>query len=237
MIHGRMSPSCAKLATLLVYELKFLSYRNTRLKAADILFDFKTLSATRGSHMQDNGPRVLDVRPKGELRMDETIQNEASKFGLSFNIGPSIPGVDAGLTISGEQSASKDMKYHTVLTGDNPADMEWGGHFQARFTLAENKSQESGIPTQLVVVVLLERDNDDDFGMIPTIEATPDFKTMVASLCTRRAPDDPVHFRVQKPPFSRLSGSTKIDPNNLGAADLDRLWICTMYEHHIQESK
>lgn len=231
MIHGRMGPDSDRFATLLVYEFKFLSRRGTRIKAADILFEFRARSRTPGAV----GPTVVEVRPKGQGRMGETIQSEASKYGLSFNVGPAIPGVELGVTASGEQSVSKDKKYHTIVTGDNPADMEWGDHFQARFTLEENKSQESGIPTQLTVVILLERENEDDFAMVPRIEVTPDFRTMIASLASSRAPDDPVHFRTRESPFNRLDGRTNIDVNNIGATDLDSLWICNMYNLYLDE--
>ncbi|KAG8161109.1 hypothetical protein KVR01_009373 [Diaporthe batatas] len=233
IIHGRMSLDSDKLATLLVYDLKFLSRRGTRIKAADVLFEFCSSSKQSGVM----GPNVSEVRPKGESRMGETIQNEASKFGLSFNAGPSIPGADVGLNASAEQSITKDLKFHTIVTGDNPADLEWGDHFQARFTLAENSSQQSGIPTQLTVVILLERDSDDNFQMIPRIEVTPNFTSRMTSLGSTRSSDDPIYFDVHESPFDRLGGATDIDPNNLGAVDLDSLWICTMYTLHMDGVK
>ncbi|CAD6447047.1 d5aae933-2cf5-439c-9dc9-38faceb21ae3 [Sclerotinia trifoliorum] len=122
MIHGRMSPSSDKPATILVYELKFLSRRGTRIKDADILFEFQ-LTSKRQSTV---GPTVFEVRPNGQSKIGETIENQASKLGLSFNFGPSIPGVDAGITTSWEQNISKDVKFHTTVTGDNPADEVWG---------------------------------------------------------------------------------------------------------------
>lgn len=225
MIHGRLSADSDKRATLLVYDLTFLSRRGTRIKGADILFEFRSLSKHAGAV----SPTVAEVRPKGQSRMGETIQNQASKLGISFNIGPSIPGIDTGLTTSGEQNISKDVKFHTTVTGDNPADLEWGDHYQARFTLAENESQQSGIPTQLTVVMLLERDTDDDFEMVPQIEVTPNFTSMITSLGSTRSSDDPIAFSVQEPPYNRLDDAVKIDADNLGATNLDNLWICTMY--------
>lgn len=233
MIHGRMSPDSDKLATLLVYDLKFLSRHGTRIKYADVLFEFRPRSNRPGAL----SPTVAEVRPHGQQKMGETIQNQASKYGLSFNAGPSIPGADVGFNASGEQNITKDLKYHTTITGDNPADLDWGDRFQASFTLAENASQESGIPTQLTVVVLLERESDDDFEMIPQIKITPNFATRWTSLGSTRSSDDPVYFNVQEPPFERSSGATKIDPNNLGAVDLDSLWICTMYTLYEDEVK
>lgn len=233
MVHGRMSPGSDKLATLLVYDLKFLSRRGTRIKDADVLFEFRASANKPGAAC----PTVLEVRPQGQSKMGETIQNQASKFGLSFNAGPSIPGVDVGLTASSEQNITKDLKFHTTVTGDNPADLEWGDHFQARFTLAENASQQSGIPTQLTVVILLERESDDGFEMIPQIEVTPNFASRLTSLGSTRSSDDPVYFDVHESPFERLSSGTKIDPDNLGAVDLDSLWICTMYTSYVDEVK
>lgn len=228
-----MGPTSTKRATLLVYGFKFLSRRTTRIKEADILFEFKSLSTSLSSM----GPSVSQVRPKGQHRMQETIQNEARKIGLSSNIGPSIPGVDAGLTWSLEENKSKDTKHYTIVTGDNPADQVYGDHFQAQFTLAENRSQESGIPTELTVVILLERDNDDDFAMNPQIRVTPDLKTRMVSLASSRPPDDPIYFHVEEPPFNKLDSRTIIDQDNLGATDLDSLWGCTMYNLYFKAIK
>lgn len=233
MIHGRMSPDSDMLGTLLVYDLKFLSRHGTRIKNADVLFEFRAGSNFPGAL----GPTVAEVRPKGSNKMGETIQNQASKFGLSLNAGPSIPGADVGFTASSERSISQDVKFHTTVTGDNPADIEWGDRFQARFTLAENTAQHSGIPTQLTVVILLERRNNDDFAMMPQIEVTPNFASRLISLGSTRSSDDPVYFNVQASPFNRLSGAPEIDPNNLGAVDLDKLWICTMYNLYTDEVK
>lgn len=231
IIHGRMGPTSAKQATLLVYEFKFLSWRaGTRIKEADILFEFQALSTGPGAL----GPSVVEVRPKGQSRMGETIQNQAIKFGLTFNIGPAIPGVEAGVTASSEQTKTKDVKYHTKVTGDNPAEIVFGGRYQAKFRLEENENQASGIPTQLTVVMLLEH-SGEDFQMIPRIQATPDLRTMVASLASSRAPDDPVYFSTQAPPVIHLDGNTQIDVDNLGATDLDSLWICNMYDLYMSE--
>ena len=146
-------------------------------------------------------------------------------------------GADVGFTASGEKNISQDAKFHTTVTGDNPADLDWGDRFRASFTLAENTAQQSGIPTQLTVVVLLERENDDDFEMIPQIEVTPNFVSRLMSLGSTRSSDSPVYFNVEVPPVDKLSGAAEIDPNNLGAVDLDKLWICTMYTLYADEVK
>ncbi|KAF3766194.1 hypothetical protein M406DRAFT_356233 [Cryphonectria parasitica EP155] len=233
IIHGHVGAQSDKRATLLVYDLTFFSRRGTRIKDADVLFEFRS----RSRHPGAVGPTVAEVRPKGQSRMGETIQNQASKFNVSFNINPPVVAGSSGLTASGEHNISKDVKFHTIVTGDNPADLEWGDHYQARFTLAENESQRSGIPTQLTIVMLLERDNDDDFEMIPQIEVTPNLASGITSLGSTRSSDDPVHFSVQEPPLNCLNGNKVIDSDNLGATDLDSLWICTMYSLYVDGVK
>lgn len=221
-----MGPSSGKHATLLVYEFKFNSYRGARIKEADVLLEFH---AKKG---QSGGPSVRQVSPQGLYKMEETTQSESSKLGLELAVGPSIPAVSASLTLSGETSVEKVSKHHTVVTGDNPQSDDWGNFFQARFTLSENKSQASGIPSRLLACVLLERDDDEEFVCVPYIKATPNFTTMMTSLFSSRAPDDPIIFSVDEPPLNELDGKVDIDRDNLGATDLDELWDCTTYNEY-----
>jgi hypothetical protein len=223
MIHGHMEAGSDKKATLLVYEFKFNSYRGTRIKEADILFEF------HAQKEQSGGPSVAAVRPRGIHKMEETTQKESSKLTLELKAGPEIPAIDAGVAVSREDAVEKITKHHTVVTGDNPQSDDWGNYFQARFSLSENKSQGTGIPSELVVCMLLEREDDEEFACLPYIKATPNFTTMMASLGSSRAPDEQIVFDVQEAPFNKLSIDVVIDPNNLAAVDLDKLWSCTLY--------
>ncbi|KAL7800187.1 hypothetical protein V8C37DRAFT_364384 [Trichoderma ceciliae] len=231
IIHGEMGPPSTKHATLLVYEFKFNSYRGARIKEADVLLEFHAKKGEAG------GPSVRRVSPQGLYKMEETTQSEASKLGLELAVGPSIPAVDAGLTLSGETSVEKETKHHTVVTGDNPQSDDWGNFFQARFSLSENKSQASGIPSEFRACILLERDDDEEFVCVPYLKATPNFTTMVTSLFSSRAPDDPILFSVEEAPFNELDGTVGIDHNNLGATNLDELWDCTTYNEYGQSIK
>jgi len=226
IIHGEMGPPSKKQATLLVYEFKFYSYKGTRIKEADILFEFHPKEG------QPGGPSVAQVKPRGLHKMEETTQKETSKLGLEVNVGPKIPPVDAGLKLADDESVEKVTKHHTVITGDNPQSDDWGNFLQARFFLSENKSQKSGIPSELTVCILLERDNDEDFVCNPYIEATPNLTTVVTSLFSSRAPDEEILFSVKETPFNELDGKVDINRNNLGATDLDKLWDCTMYNEY-----
>jgi hypothetical protein len=223
MIHGYSNDGAGKRATLLVYEFKFNSYRGARIKTADIMFEFHA----RGGRLA--GPSVKAVRPYGIHKMEETTQNESSTLSLQLQAGPEIPAVDAGVSLTREDAIEKITKHHTVVTGDNPQSDVWGEYYQARFYLSENESQKDGIPSHLVSCILLERDDDDDFECRPYIEVNPDLRTIVTSLFSNRAPDEPVVFRIQDEPFNQFPESMVLDCNNLAAVDLDKLWSCTMY--------
>ncbi|KAL7814958.1 hypothetical protein V8C44DRAFT_324937 [Trichoderma aethiopicum] len=219
IIHGKMGPRSAKRGTLLVYEFKFNSYRGARIKEADISFQF------RAAKDGDRRPSVHQIRPDGLHKMEETTQPEARGLSASLNIPPG----DGVLAVSGETSIEKVTKHFTQVNGNEfPAD-PFGNFHQARFFLSENKSQGSGIPSKFLACMLLERQDNKDFICIPRAKATPDLRTMVTSLFSRRGQDDPIIFRVTEPPFNELEGVAEIDRNNLAAVDLDGLWYCTAY--------
>ncbi|KAL2838255.1 hypothetical protein BJY01DRAFT_237555 [Aspergillus pseudoustus] len=224
MIHGKVRPDSSKSATLLVYEFKFRSYRGTRLKEANILFEFKRLLG------ETSGIKVAKVRPDGVFKMEKSEQTE----GIGTNAGINVPvlqfiGVEAGV----EHSTEKIAMYHTVLTGDNPQNM-WGDYHRAHFTLSENKSRNDGIPSMLTVCILLERDDDQDFLCVPYVNVTPDFKTTVATLFSTREPDHPVLFSVDEGAFNLLDKDIKIDMSSLESTEWDKIWGCTMYNHDVE---
>lgn len=230
MIHGKLGGSSSKMATLLVYEFIFRSYRGARLKEADILFEFKPQLGATG------GISVAKVRPDGVHKMEKTEQKEGNGIHAGVNGGfMQFIGLEAGV----DNSIEKVAEYHTVITGDRPQDTVWGTYYEARFSLRENKSRKDGIPTKLTACILLERDDDQDFVCVPTISVEPNFLTTVATLFSTRDPDDPVYFRVVEDPFDPLDllkeeggRDAKIDRLNLGAADFDALWDCTMYNDY-----
>ncbi|KAL4959119.1 uncharacterized protein BDV14DRAFT_185338 [Aspergillus stella-maris] len=222
MIHGEMGGDSLKFATLLVYEFHFRSYKGARLKEADILFEFKPLPGATGRIS------VAKVRPTGVHKMEKSDQSEGHGVYAGAN-GAFLQAV--GVEAGAESWVEKVAKYHTVITGDRPQD-DWGDYYEARFSLAENKSQEGGIPSSLTVCILLERDEDEDFVCVPTISVKPNFLTTVATLFSSRDPDDPILFNVEGPPFNMLDGQVKVDESDLGATDLDSLWDCTMYNEY-----
>lgn len=222
MIHGQMGPHSPKQGTLLVYEFKFNSYRGTRIKNADIVFEFRP---------QPGWPEsiaVADLRPNMETRMAETEQTVTDE--INARVG--TEGMQIGMQLGGKHSIQRVKTYHTVVIGDNPQDA-WGNRYTARFSLAENPSRKDGIITRLRTAILLEREGDENFFCHPCIKVEPNFSAYVATLGTTRDPDDPIQFSVKQPPFNLLKNDVSIDQNNLKAANLDALSECTFY--HLYE--
>lgn len=222
MIHGNMGAPSRKSATLLVYELKFNSYNGARIKEADIILEFRAAEGLAG------GPSVHRINPTGLQKMEETTENESWSKRVELSAKPPVAPVEAGLSASGENSIEKVTKHHTIVIGDMPQD-DWGNFYQARFNLYENKSQKTGIPSKLVVCILLERENDDDFYCDPYLKVTPDFTTEIKSVFSKRTPDEEIWFSVEEPSYNTLDDRVTIDPDNLGATNLNDIWDCTMY--------
>lgn len=229
MIHGTMGPPSQKRATLLVYEFKFNSYRGKRIKEADIVFEFGPKEGQAG------GPSVKQIWPQGLYKMEETTQKNTSELG--GEIAPKFAGIDPGIGLTLKESIEKESKYHTIVSGDNPQDPDWGEFLQARFFLSENKSQSSGIPKKFTACILLERPDDADFLCVPYITVTPAFSATVASLFSTRPPDDPIIFSIEEDSFDETDGSVAIVRDNLAATEFEKLWGCTLYTQYDEAVK
>jgi hypothetical protein len=223
IVHGTLTKDSNELATLLVYDFSFFSYRSTRIKEAHIVFEFQPKKGSAGW-----GPAVKKVGPYATHVMMQTTQTETVTKGgeLSLTGGTVINGNAKG---SVEKAVEKVTTHAVKITGDNPFD-DWGNHFLAEWSLKENESQKKGIVTLLRACILLTRDSDKEFCCIPSIEVKPDFKTQLGSLFSSRTPDDPVILDPEYEPYNTLEGDVKIDRWNLGAVNLDNLWDCTFHK-------
>lgn len=99
--------------------------------------------------------------------------------------------------------SSKIETYAAEVTGNRLPD-EWGNHFEVSWSLKENPSQPAGIVRQLRTCILLTRETDDEFQLVPTIEVTPNFAGRAVSLFSSRPADDPVVFDPSYEPYNKL---------------------------------
>lgn len=221
IIHGTLNEKTGGLATLLIYDFSFFSYRSVRIKEADIHFEFRSRDGIAGA-----GPLVSDVAPSATHTMMRT-NSMVTRTG-------EVSGVLSGgavITAQGGAQFSKTVEteesYAVEVTGNRPAD-DFGNQYQVSWSMRENSVQQEGIMRQFRGCILLTRETDEEFQLIPTIEARPNFTTWVGTLFSSRAPDDPVLFDPQFEPLNTLD--MEIDRWNLDKVPIDDLWDCTF--HH-----
>ncbi|KAI0198873.1 hypothetical protein F4808DRAFT_451794 [Astrocystis sublimbata] len=220
IIHGTLNQTAGTRATLLVYDFSFFSYRSVRIKAADIHFEFRSKDGIAGA-----GPLVQKMAPFATHIMMETSAQVTDTRNVSGGVSSgSVVNAQAGVKY--EKSIEKTETYAAEVTGNQPPD-DWGNHFQVSWSLKENTLQPKGIARQMRVCILLTRETDQEFQLLPTIEATPSFAGWVGSLLSTRPADDPVVFDPEYTPYNTLQ--VEIDRWNLDEAPLASLWDCTFY--------
>jgi len=221
IIHGTLNPTTGTRATLLVYDLSFFSYRSVRIKAANIHFEFRSKDGIAGA-----GPLVHKMAPFATHTMMETTALVTGTVEVSGVVsGGAAVNVQAGGKYG--KTVEKTETYAAEVTGNRPPDA-WGNHFEVSWSLKENQLQPRGIVRQMRTCILLTRKTDQDFQLVPTIEATPNFSGWLGSLRSTRPPDDPVTFDPEYDPYNQLG--FEIDRWNLDKAPLESLWDCTF--HH-----
>jgi hypothetical protein len=232
IVHGTLDETSKTLATLMVYDFKFLSHRSTRIKDATISFEFK---AKRGS--TSLGPTVTAVAPYAKHVTMRTTEIVTTTVGGDAGIqgGAGVTG-NAGIHV--EKSVEKITTHAAEVVGNNPAD-EWSNRFLAQWSLSENSSQMSGVVSLFRACILLTRDNNEEFYLYPTVKVTPDLKTQLkAPLWGFRRDDDPIKIVPTSTTVNKLEG-VLIPRSNLSSG-LSNLWDCTFYatfEDAIRASK
>lgn len=221
IIHGTLNNDPESRATLLIYDFSFFSYRSTRIKEADIFFEF----VDGKNSSQGSAPTVKRIAPYSRHSMMETTQTNTKKLTADA-------GIDAGSVVTantkvGVESSTEKITTHAAeIVGSQPFD-NWGNYTEAQWHLKENDSQQNGIVAMLRSCILLTRDNDEEFECVPYIRVSPNFSTWLGSLASTRSRDDAIPFDPSFEPFSDLDGKVEIDRWNLNAVDLEQVWDCT----------
>ncbi|KAG8158604.1 hypothetical protein KVR01_011726 [Diaporthe batatas] len=232
IVHGTLDQTSGKPATLLVYDFEFATHRSSaRIMRADIDFLFQPGKGNSA------GPLVAAVKPMGTHKMGDTEENNTRGLAAEGSLDAKIAGSGIGAKITPSRTTAKTTTHYTDVVGSTPAN-EYGDCLITRWSLVENSSQENGIPTFLRVVILLRRDDQAEFVCVPSIEVKVDRKSRLCAVLTSEAPDDPITFDPEYEPFiDEKEINVEIDPENLGAVDLDTLWDITLYNRFGQPIK
>lgn len=221
VIHGLYSAQSQTFATLIVLQFRFdARKRARRFESVDISLEFKDQKPGGG------GPEVYNIAPLGRLSLVPTTQHEEVKRNASMQLGGAAPvgGLTATGTVGWEKSVSRDTSDQTTVTGSiDLIGRSWGKSNCASWTLLENKTTKTGVPTSMRTAVLLKRKNEDPFQCVVKIDANVDFRSTLERVFGgkgREPKDDPVLFDPQIDPTNNLQ---QYDIEELGAFDLENV--------------
>ena len=218
VVHGRLTPD-GEPATIIVTDFEFVpSKTSRRFKTASITLRFESADSSV------NDVEVSDIAPRGHYSLNRTTKHVE----LTRTTNASIQGgtvVSANAGFGWELKEAQDIEDQTSLSGTIRLEgRDFGGKNTARWTMSENRAQNSGIPTFLRTVTRLRRRQRKPgpivcFNAVIEIKCSVDFASAVEEnrdrLFGRIHEDDPVIFD----PLQRPT-TTEFDGQRLASYDL-----------------
>ncbi|KAH6715879.1 hypothetical protein BKA61DRAFT_602124 [Leptodontidium sp. MPI-SDFR-AT-0119] len=216
VIHGFFSADSETFATLIVLQFRFDSRKKARrIQAVTTSLEFG------GMKPGENGPEVFSISPVGSLSLVPTTQHEEVSRELGLDIGGGILGATATGRVGWKKTVSRDGNDQTTVTGSiDLKGRNWGKANCASWTLQENATTKTGVPTSMRTGILLKRKDEIPFQCVVKINATVDVKSNLELLFGGKPKDDPVLFDPSLDPTNNLQ---KYDIEELGAIDLESL--------------
>jgi hypothetical protein len=218
VVHGRLHPD-GKLATLLVFDFRFdPCKKGRRILRADLSFTFASENSTL---------EVMGIAPDGRTSYAPTrlqvTTTRAIEIGAAVGGGMSAGGLGGlGASLTWEKTVSHESTDAAVIIGriDDSNHDGNGPPTVARWTLLENSSAATGVPTSMRTAILLQRDNDTEFYAKFEMLVRPDNITVMRNLLARTPKDDPI---IYKPTLQATNRLQKYNVDRLGDLDLDSL--------------
>ncbi|KAI8278742.1 Major intracellular serine protease [Colletotrichum sp. SAR 10_98] len=173
---------------------------------SDEIEDYESIS-------EDATSFTMDMRP--QEMVTKTVGGEGGVSGGAV--------VNVNTNLRAERSVEKVTTHAAKVVGNNPCD-EWSNYPLAQWSLQENESQQNGIMTLFRACVLLTRDTEEDFELLPDVQVTPDLKTRLGSLMAFRRSDDPIILAPASEPLNALANDLVQKRWNLGQVDLSNIF-------------
>lgn len=214
VIHGYLKDGVGP-ASLIVYEFQFDRRKKARrISRVDVEFVYGGGGARE--------LEVLEVAPRGRMNLEPTTQIETITCGGGLIAGATLAGVvQLGGGYKWKKVTSRETKDATTVVGSPIlVKRNYGSSNGASWTLLENESTLTGVPTFFRAAVLLKRADNSPFHSVFTINASVDFFSSLTALIGSKSKDDAVLYNPLLPPTNRLRD---YDLENLETVDLQGL--------------
>lgn len=212
--HGLFNPdNVEEFITLIVLKFTFDSRRRARRIAfATIALEFASMEPGKP------GPEVFSVSPQGSMVMVQSTAQQEVKRTAGLKLGaPPLAVVEAGGELGWEKSVTMDTTDATKVTGSiDLKGRNYGPPNCASWTLLENNTTKSGVPSVMRTAILLKRQNQAKFQCTFRIHAEVDYKSSLEMMFGAKPKDDPVWFDPDMDPTNRPQ---TYDIYNLGSID------------------
>ncbi|KAK0111585.1 hypothetical protein ONS95_001934 [Cadophora gregata] len=216
VIHGFFSAESETFSTLIILQFRFDSRRKARrFQAVSISLEFGSMKPG------ETGPEVFSISPDGVLSLVPTSQHEEVSREAGLDVGGGFLGATAIAKVGWTKTVSRDTNDQTTVTGSiDLKGRNWGKPNCASWTLQENATTKTGVPTSMRTAILLKRKDENPFQCIVKINATVDVKSAMERVFGGKPKDDPVLFDPSLEPTNNLQ---KYDIEELGAINLEGL--------------
>lgn len=227
VIHGLLSAdNYDDRATLIVLKFNFDSRKRARrVASANISLEFSSEQPSQGD------PEVYRIAPFESMAMVPTTALEEKKRWVDLKLrAPPLAGFQAGTELGWERTAISERTDATRIIGTmDLRGRNYGEPNSVSWTLLENETQGTGVPTTLRTAILLKRRNDVRFQCTVKLDVKVDFRSKLERMIGGKLKDDPVLFDPDMDPTNRLE---VYDILNLGAVDLERISGITLVKYY-----
>jgi len=213
VVHGYLKAG-EDAATLIVYEFQFdVRRRARRILTVDVEFRYAAADSTRPQ------PEVLAIAPFKRMTLEPTTQSETVTKGGEAKAGGNVMGAELGGTWKWEKAVTQQTHDATAILGFiDLKGRSYGASNAVSWTLLQNESMQTGVPSHVRTAVLLKRADDGEFSSTFKIKAKVDLVSAMGRLLSGATPDDdPILYDPSLPPTNKLR---TYDTDNLGDVNL-----------------
>ncbi|KAF5676118.1 intracellular serine protease [Fusarium heterosporum] len=213
-IHGAMSADSDYWSTLLVFKFRFdPQKRARRISRATIELIFGATA------IENEIPEVEAISFDGHYSFLPSKQSETFTTGAEGGVGASF-GAQANTSIKYEKTVARETSHATTISGAMEVLDNVEPNRVAKWTLLENQSLKTGVPSSIQVAVRVKRKDDEVFTCFPSLKCTADKWTEMRDFFGKVPVDDPVLLKPQTKATNKLR---VYDAEELGSIDLQEL--------------